>query len=107
MSQKKTDKKSDIGLKDRQGRKVQKPKKFKVVMLNDDYTPMEIVVQLLINVFRKSSAEATRLMLDVHKKGRGIAGVYTKEIAETKAEQVVNYARRAGYPLLAKEERVE
>ena len=98
MSSKKTDKKSDIGLKDRQGRKVQKPKKFKVVMLNDDYTPMQVVIHILVDIFRKSSAEATRLMLDVHSKGKGIAGVYTKEIADTKSAIANSTAREIGYP---------
>ena len=98
MGNKKLDKKSDIGIIDRQDRKIQKPKKFKVVMLNDDYTPMNIVVLLLQQIFKKSSAEATRLMLDVHQKGRGIAGVYTREIAETKSAIANATAREMGYP---------
>ena len=98
MSKKKTNKKSGIGVIDKQDRKVKKPKKFKVVMLNDDYTPMDFVVAILMQVFRKSAQEATGLMLDVHGKGKGIAGVYTKGIAETKSIMANNCARDSGYP---------
>ena len=67
-------------------------------MLNDDYTPMDFVIAILETVFHKSSAESTRLMLDVHKKGKGIAGVYSKEIAETKCVICRKYALSAGHP---------
>ena len=69
-------------------------------MHNDDYTPMEFVVVILQMVFRKQSAEATRLMLDVHKKGKGIAGVYSKEIADTKCRTCKEIALQAGLPFL-------
>lgn len=76
------------------------PKMWRVLLHNDDYTTQEFVVEILITVFRKSRLEATRIMLSVHRSGKGIAGVYTKEIAETKATQATDHARSAGYPLL-------
>ena len=99
---KKGDGGSGVDLKDRTGSKnrVEKPRKFKCVMHNDDYTPMNFVVAILQIVFHKSPAEATRLMLDVHKKDRGIAGVYTKEIAETKCLTCKEMAQQAGLPFL-------
>ena len=100
MSQKKTDKKGGVGVMDREKRKVQKPRKFKAVMHNDDYTPMEIVVIILMDIFKKPQAEAVKLMMDVHKKGRGIAGVYSREICETKCNKATNVVRKLGYPFL-------
>lgn len=72
---------------------------YKVLMLNDDYTPMEFVVHILENFFYKNQAQATEIMLHVHRKGVGICGVYTYEVAETKVAQVVDYARRNEHPL--------
>ena len=95
------ERKGDVAVKDRAKDETKKPRKFKVVLLNDDFTPMEFVCLLLVAVFRKSSAEATRLMLTVHQEGKGIAGVYSREIAETKAMQAVQYARAEGHPLMA------
>jgi ATP-dependent Clp protease adaptor protein ClpS len=77
------------------------PPLFKVVLLNDDYTTMEFVIQVLESVFQKSPAEAFRIMMHVHVNGRGIAGVYPWDIAETKANTVIELARDAGYPLKA------
>lgn len=77
------------------------PTLYKVVLLNDDYTTMEFVIQVLESVFQKSPAEAFRIMMHVHVNGRGIAGVYPWDIAETKANQVIELAREAGYPLKA------
>ena len=77
MPNKKMDKKSDIGVIDREDRKFKKPRRFKAVLHNDDYTPMELVTSILETIFNKSSPQATRLMLDVHKKGKGIAGIYS------------------------------
>lgn len=80
--------------------RVEKPKMWRVLLFNDDYTTMEFVVEVLMEVFRKSMPEATRVMLTIHRSGKGVAGVYTKEVAETKASQATDRARAAGYPLL-------
>ena len=77
------------------------PTLYKVVILNDDYTTMEFVIQVLESVFQKTPAEAYRIMMHVHVNGRGIAGVYPWDIAETKANAVIELARDAGYPLKA------
>jgi ATP-dependent Clp protease adaptor protein ClpS len=75
------------------------PPKYKVVMLNDDYTPMEFVVVVLERIFRKSHEEALMLMLEVHQKGSAICGVYTREVAETKVEEVLTLAQSQQHPL--------
>ncbi len=77
------------------------PKKYKVFLLNDDYTSMEFVVEILMNVFHRSSEEAEKIMLEIHKKDRGLCGVYTHEIAETKVMQVTKNAKESGFPLKA------
>ena len=74
------------------------PPKFAVVMLNDDFTPMDFVVMLLTNLFRKSQDEAEAIMMDVHNKGKGIAGVYTKDIAETRVYQANGIAQENEHP---------
>jgi ATP-dependent Clp protease adaptor protein ClpS len=79
----------------------QDPKLFNVILLNDDYTTMEFVIHILETLFQKSPAEAFRIMMHVHRSGRGLAGVYTWEVAETKVEQVAKLSRDAGYPLRA------
>lgn len=76
-----------------------KPSMYKVLLLNDDYTPMEFVVRVLERIFHKGRDEATQIMLHVHQKGIGVCGVYTFEIAETKVNQVVDVARRNQHPL--------
>lgn len=78
-----------------------RPKLYKVILLNDDYTTMEFVVEVLIAVFHKDPAEATKIMLDVHEKGKGIVGVYTYDIAKTKVAQVEQMARDREFPLMA------
>ncbi len=82
-------------------RKVQRPARFKVLLYNDNYTPMEFVVELLESVFRKGPAEATQLMLQIHRAGAGVAGVYILEMAETKVATVHRRAETRGYPLRA------
>ncbi len=79
--------------------KTKKPSLYKVLMLNDDYTPMEFVIEVLEKFFNKKREEATQIMLHVHQKGIGMCGIYTYEIAETKAVQVTNYARKYEHPL--------
>jgi ATP-dependent Clp protease adaptor protein ClpS len=79
----------------------QEPEQYKVVLLNDDYTTMDFVVRVLESVFQKSPAEAYRIMMQVHRSGRGIAGVYSWEVAETKADTVASLASAAGFPLRA------
>ena len=78
---------------------LKKPKLYRVILLNDDYTPMEYVVKLIRIVFRKSENEAVNIMLMVHKKGSGICGIFTKEVAETKVETVLKMAQSDQHPL--------
>ena len=75
------------------------PSMYRVLLLNDDYTTMEFVVQVLMHVFHKSVEEATRIMLNVHNHGVGVCGVYTFEVAETKVEMVHSLAQEHGFPL--------
>jgi len=77
------------------------PKQYMVLLLNDDYTSMDFVVEVLMNIFHKNYQEAEQIMLDVHQKDKGICGVYTYEVAETKVMQVSKLAREQGYPLKA------
>ncbi|KNY27106.1 ATP-dependent Clp protease adaptor ClpS [Pseudobacteroides cellulosolvens] len=78
---------------------IKKPNMYRVILLNDDYTTMEFVINVLMVVFHKSITEATLIMLDVHKKGKGIVGLYTYDIALTKINQVESMAAESGYPL--------
>ncbi len=80
--------------------KLKKPPLFRVVLLNDDYTPMEFVVEVLELVFAMNRPKATRVMLEVHTKGKGVCGVFSYEIAETKVAQVTSYAQQHQHPLL-------
>jgi len=79
--------------------KTRKPPLYKCILLNDDYTPMEFVVEILKSVFHKSQADATRIMLHVHQNGMGVAGVFPYEIAETKVRTVEDLAQENQYPL--------
>ena len=92
---------TDGAVKERVDIKRQEPTLYMVVLLNDDYTPMPFVVDVLESLFQKSPAEAYRIMMQVHLNGRGVAGVYPWEIAETKADTVASLASEAGYPLKA------
>jgi ATP-dependent Clp protease adaptor protein ClpS len=80
--------------------KVKRPPLYRVILVNDDYTPMEFVVEVLETVFGMERSQATRVMLEVHTKGKGICGVYSYEIAETKVAQVTNIAQQQQHPLL-------
>ncbi|HWB29512.1 MAG TPA: ATP-dependent Clp protease adaptor ClpS [Vicinamibacterales bacterium] len=88
-------------VKERVRTETREPSLYKVVLLNDDYTTMEFVMQVLEAVFQKSPSEAYQIMMHVHVNGRGIAGVYPWEVAETKAETVISLARQSGFPLKA------
>ena len=93
------DRKDQTGLLEKTRPKTRKPHLYKVLLLNDDYTPMEFVVHVLQRFFNKGREEATRIMLTVHHKGVGVCGVYTREVAETKVNQVMDLARRHEHPL--------
>ena len=80
--------------------RVKRPPLFQVVLLNDDFTPMEFVVDVLERIFSLDRTTATRVMLEVHTRGKGVCGVFTHEIAETKVAQVMTYARQHQHPLL-------
>jgi ATP-dependent Clp protease adaptor protein ClpS len=84
---------------ERKAAKTQPPPMYQVVMLNDDYTPMEFVVMVLQEYFKRDLETATQIMLKIHHEGRGVCGVYTKDVAATKVELVLAAARRAGHPL--------
>ena len=86
-----------VGTEDEQD--VKRPRRYKVVLLNDDYTTMDFVVMVLIEVFRKSADEAESIMLKVHRNGMGVAGIYVKAIAEAKILAAQKWAREQGYPL--------
>jgi len=90
---------TDTILKNKITNKIQVPKMYKVVLHNDDYTTMEFVIEILMKVFNKSSAEAITVTFNVHKQGKGIAGVYSFDIAQTKIKIVRDTAREKGYPL--------
>lgn len=87
-------------------KKLDEPPLYKVLLHNDDYTTMEFVILILEKVFLKTTAEATRIMLNVHNQGIGIAGVYTREVAETKVAIVLDLARKNEYPLLCTMEKI-
>jgi ATP-dependent Clp protease adaptor protein ClpS len=90
-------KEGDLGLAERP--KTQEPRRYQVVLHNDDYTTMEFVVLVLERFFYKTETEATQIMLQVHHKGYGIVGVFTRDVAETKAAQVMDFAKEHGHPL--------
>ena len=85
--------------------KTKRPPFFKVVVLNDDYTPMDFVTFILKDVFHKTHEEAVGIMLEIHNRGAGVCGVYTRDVAETKAELVITISRRNEYPLQCRVEK--
>ena len=87
--------------------KLQPPKMYKVMLLNDDYTPMDFVVEILEKFFYMNREKATHVMLTVHVHGKAVCGIYTRDIAETKSAQVNQYARENQHPLLSEIEAVE
>jgi len=93
-----TERDDDLALEER--RKAKRPRRWKVLLHNDDYTTMEFVVEVLMEHFHRSAAEATHIMLQVHQKGVGVAGIYPKDVAETKVAEVTAEARDQGMPLL-------
>jgi ATP-dependent Clp protease adaptor protein ClpS len=95
------DPKTDTGVLERTREQTQEPPLWKVLLLNDDYTPMEFVVQLLETLFDKSPAEAYRIMMKVHTEGSGLCGVYPFDVAETHVARTEELAEGAGYPLKA------
>ena len=96
-----TDRKTDGELLERTRQETKKPELYKVLLLNDDYTTMEFVVEILESVFHKQPAEAFRIMMAVHTQGKGLCGVYPHEVAETKVDTVMERAREQGFPLRA------
>ena len=89
----------EVVIEPRTQRKLQKPKLYKVLLHNDDYTTMEFVVFILMSIFHRSETDAVQIMLHVHKNGIGVAGVYTREVAETRVAQVEALAREHEFPL--------
>lgn len=87
------------GVKERTRTRLREPKQYKVIFHNDDFTTMEFVVMVLAVVFHKSEADAERIMLDVHRHGQGVAGIYTYDIAVTKAQKATQMARNEDFPL--------
>ncbi|MCB0413891.1 MAG: ATP-dependent Clp protease adapter ClpS [Bdellovibrionales bacterium] len=90
---------SQTGILEKTKTKTKKPSLYKVILLNDDYTPMDFVILVLMKFFKKSEQEATQIMLNVHQKGSGLAGVFPFEVAETKVYQVNGLAKNQKYPL--------
>jgi ATP-dependent Clp protease adaptor protein ClpS len=95
------DQRTDGEVLERTNQETKKPELYKVVLLNDDYTTMEFVVQVLETIFHKQPAEAFRIMMMVHTQGKGLCGVYPHEVAETKVQAVLDAAREHGFPLRA------
>jgi ATP-dependent Clp protease adaptor protein ClpS len=96
-----TERRVDGEVLERTRHETKKPELFKVLLLNDDYTTMDFVVEILENVFNKAPAEAYRIMMAVHTQGQGLCGVYPYEVAETKVATVIDLARSNGFPLRA------
>jgi ATP-dependent Clp protease adaptor protein ClpS len=95
---------SDVQIDEKVKQTVQEPKHWKVILLNDDYTPMDFVIQVLQEIFKHSQDTATNITMQIHNEGSGIAGVYSFEIAEVKAVEATTLARSNGFPLQVKME---
>ena len=102
MTDKKNDNERNTGVLIKEKTKAQTPKMYSVILLNDDYTPMEFVIYILQTIFKKDYEEAKKIMLLVHNNGKGICGVFPLDIAESKANQVVEFARINQHPLECK-----
>ncbi len=100
MSSRWIDEQGDVATEQETRHKVEEPPRYRVLLHNDNYTTMDFVVLVLMQVFHKSMPQATRIMLDVHYKGTGIVGTYPREVAETKVTRVAQMARDAQFPLL-------
>ncbi len=98
MSEKRTSN-EEVSIKEKVETKIKKPNKYKVIIHNDDYTSMDFVVQVLVGVFKKQVVEATKIMFDVHKKGSGIAGIYSYDVGITKIDQTMQMSEESGFPL--------
>lgn len=96
---------SDVGVSQELEHETKEPSMYRVILINDDYTTMEFVVEILVTVFNKRYDDATSIMLKVHQEGSGVCGVYTFEVAETKVETVHRLAREKGFPLKCTMER--
>ena len=101
MSRTDDDRQSGGAIKERVREQTKEPSLYAVVLLNDDYTPMPFVVDVLEEIFQKSPAEAYRIMMQVHVNGRGVGGIYPWEVAETKVDALLTRGREAGHPLQA------
>lgn len=95
---------SDVKIDEKVKQTIQEPKRWKVIFLNDDYTPMDFVIQVLQEIFKHSQDTATNITMQIHNEGSGIAGVYSFEIAEVKAVEATTLARSNGFPLQVKME---
>ena len=100
MSERKEQNETGVVLREREEKKVKRPRMYRVILHNDDYTPMDFVVRLLETVFHHDPQQAARIMLHVHTRGVGVAGTYPWEVAETKAEKAMSLARDSDFPLL-------
>lgn len=87
--------------------KLKRPPMYQVVLINDDYTPMDFVVEVLMQFFSLDEPTATQVMLNVHQKGKGICGIYTRDVAEAKVKQVNNYSKNCEFPLMCEMEKCE
>lgn len=104
MSKRQDEQQGSVATRERE--EIREPSLYKVLLHNDDYTSMEFVILILENIFGKTTPMATRIMLDVHQQGIGVAGIYTREICETKIELVHHLARKNGFPLRCSMEKI-